>query len=169
MHENDSGGVVNQEYLDKMTSITIEILKQLSSTKDPVARRGVLTLLLTLCRNMEDVAPRNASKSAQQRADSLSLGDLRQYHFDDGGRFPGGRKNSRLHWEHWKPASDLRRDLLNLYQPSHESVKQILEKSRVCWILLEENDVLNSLGHRINRKDPEKCYREANIDLAYDW
>jgi len=161
--------IINQEYLDKMSNIAIEILKQLSSTIDPIARRGVLTLLLTLCRNMEDVAPRNASRSAQQRADSLSLGDLRKYHFDDGGRFPGGRKNSHLHWEHWKPAADLRRELLGLSNPTPQSVRQILEKSRVCWILLEENDTLSRLGHKINRKDPEKCYQEANIDLAYDW
>jgi len=118
---------------------------------------------------MEDVCPRNASKAAQARADELNIGDLRKYHFDDGGRFPGGRKSSNLHWEHWKPAVDLRDEILSLEDSSPESISAVLAKARVCWVLAEENNRLNSLGHRTKREDPQKCYDDACIEMHYDW
>lgn len=160
---------MNEEFLRVMSESAHDMVLRMKNLKDPCSRRGMMTLLLTLCRNMEDVAARNASKMAQERAEVLGLGDLRKYHWDDGGRFPGGRKSSRLHWEHWRPAADLRRDILLLENPTPESVKEILRSSRVCWILLEENDKLNRLGYKVNRKDPSKCYEDAQIHLHYEW
>ena len=157
------------EFLSSMAGAASDLTKRIHNTTDVVAKRGLLSLLLTLCRNMEDVCPRNVSKAAQVKADELNLGDLRQYHFDDGGRFPGGRKASMLHWEHWKPAVDLRNEMLSVEDPTPESMAAILMKARVCWILQEENDKLNSLGHRTKRLDPQTCYDEAGIEMHYSW
>ena len=160
---------MSEEHLRVMSETAVDMTRRLRTVTDVTARRGMMSLLLTLCRNMEDVAPRNASVAAQERANQLGMGDLRRFHFDDGGRFPGGRKASRLHWEHWRPAADLRRDILALEAPTPEAVAQVLRGSRVCWILLEENERLNSLGFKTNRPDPVVCYGAAGIDLAYEW
>lgn len=152
-----------------MAESALCIVFQIRMTSDKQTQKGLLSLLLTLCRNMEDVATRNASEAAQLRASHLGLGDLRRYHWDDGGRFPGGRKSSRLHWEHWKPAVDMRTEILSLEIPSVDDIEKILKGARVCWILLEENEVLNRNGHRTKRLDPEICYKEANIKLCYSW
>jgi len=153
-----------------MAEVGETIISQMRMVSDTETLRGLNALLLQLCRNMEDVAPRNASVMAQRHAFSLGIGDLRLYHFDHGRNFPGGRKNSTLHWEHWKPAADIKNELLSL--PVDHSIQQIeciLSQSRICWILLEENDRLNKLGFRTNRRNPELCYGEANISLYYPW
>lgn len=160
---------MQEEFLKAMAGAASDLVKRIHSTRDRKAKRGLLTLLLTLCRNMEDICPRNASKAAQTRADELNIGDLRQYHFDDGGKFPGGRKSSNLHWEHWKPAVDLRDEMLSVENPDQKEMERILVKARVCWILMSENDALNSLGHRTRRSDPQKCYDDAGIEMNYEW
>lgn len=153
-----------------MATIANTIISQMRAVSDTETLRGLNAILLQLCRNMEDVAPRNASIAAQRRAFSLGIGDLRLYHFDHGRNFPGGRKNSTLHWEHWKPAADIKNELLSL--PSEHSIQQIesiLSQSRICWILIEENNKLNQLGFRTNRRNPNLCYQQANISLYYPW
>ena len=153
-----------------MATVAETMISQMRSVSDTETLRGLNAILLQLCRNMEDVAPRNASIVAQRHAFALGIGDLRLYHFDHGRNFPGGRKRSSLHWEHWKPASDVKNELLSL--PVDHSIQQIeciLSQSRICWILLEENDRLNKLGFRTNRRNPELCYQQANISLYYPW
>lgn len=160
---------MNESFVSAMASVACSIISQMRFTKDEETIRGLNSLLLTLCRNMEDVAPRNASRMAVERADELGLGDLRAYHWDDGSRFPGGRKATKLHWEHWRPAADLKRDMLKLKLPNEGDVRQILNTARICWITLDENKKLDELGHRYNRTNPEVSYKEARIELAYDW
>lgn len=160
---------MNSSFVRSMAEISLCIVNKIKENEEKQTGKGLLSLLLTLCRNMEDVAVRNASCAAQLRANQLGLGDLRNYHWDDGGRFPGGRKESGLHWEHWKPAVDMRTEILRLENPSIDSIENILKNARVCWILLEENDSLNKNGHKMRRRDPELCYKEANIALYYDW
>lgn len=160
---------MNQEFLNTMAAVACSCIQQIKATKDEKARKGLLSLLLTLCRNMEDIAPRNASKAAQKRADDLEIGDLRKYHFDDGGRFPGGRKKTELHWEHWRPAVDIRNELLELTEPTLENVKEVLSTAKICWVLLSENKKLDKRGQRSSRKDPSKSYAIAEIELQHDW
>jgi len=160
---------MNKSFLEIMSKVACDMLRHIKDASDIESKRGINALLLTLCRNMEDVAPRNASKAAQARANILGIGDLRQYHFDHGARFPGGRGNSLLHWEHWKPAADLRNELFSLEDPTPKDIERILDGAKICWILLEENDKLNRLGYRTCRKDPASAYLEAKIDLQYEW
>ena len=160
---------MNEEFLNVMSSTAHYMLSQMKDLKDLKAMRGMMSLLLALCRNMEDIAPRNASKKAQARANELNLGDLRQYHFDNGSKFPGGRKSSLLHWEHWKPAADMRNELLSLGEATIQDVKSIISQTKICWILLEENKVLDLLGQRTKRRDPLEAYSLAKIELYYDW
>lgn len=160
---------MNDSFVEAMSRVALSLISEIKNAKDNETKRGLNSLLLTLCRNMEDVAPRNASKKAAERASMLGLGDLRQYHWDDGSRFPGGRKATQLHWEHWRPAADLKRDILSLKSASEEQIRTILGSARICWITLDENKKLDDLGHRYNRSNPEKSYVEAQIELAYDW
>jgi hypothetical protein len=160
---------MNKSFLEVMSRVACDMLKSIKTVTDTETKRGVKALLLTLCRNMEDVAPRNASKAAQDRANELGIGDLRQLHFDHGSRFPGGRKKSLLHWEHWKPAADLRNELLALHDPTLKDVEAVLSSARVCWVLLEENARLNDLGYRTGRESPDIAYAEAKIELQYEW
>jgi hypothetical protein len=160
---------MDPDFLNSMSEVSLSILQQLSRPQSAPSTKGLHTLLLTLCRNMEDVAPRNASVAAQTRADELKLGDLRNYHFDHGSKFPGGRKNSELHWEHFFPAAHLKSQLLSLVNPTTELIKPILSQSRICWITLQENSKLNSLGFKSVRPDPQLAYQQANIILAYPW
>ena len=160
---------MNINFINDMAEVALTIVSRLSKTTDVVSRKGLNSLLLTLCRNMEDIAPRNVSEKAKARADALGIGDLRQYHWDDGSRFPGGRKASRLHWEHWRPAADMKNDMLSLENPTVEDMKCILSSARICWILLEENKILDDLGQRYKRKDPNQAYQQASIKLAHSW
>jgi hypothetical protein len=161
--------MMNQQFLDYMAAAASQMITSIESLTDPAAIRGAKAILLTLCRNMEDVAPRNVSVKAAARGRELGIDDLRAYHFDAGGRFPGGRKASRLHWEHWRPASDLRSELLSLHDPTPAACKSVLETARVCWVLLEENDELNRRGCRTGRRDPAGDYAAAGIEMQYEW
>lgn len=160
---------MNSPFVASMARVALSIVNELRVCRDADTKRGLNSLLLTLCRNMEDVAPRNASRMAVERATELGLGDLRRYHWDDGSRFPGGRKATRLHWEHWRPAADLKRDILALGRPTEKSISEILGSARICWITLDENKRLDELGHRYNRSNPVQSYADARIELAYDW
>jgi hypothetical protein len=160
---------MDSDFLNSMSEVSLSILQQLSRPQSTPSTKGLHALLLTLCRNMEDVAPRNASVTAQTRADELKLGDLRNYHFDHGSKFPGGRKNSELHWEHFFPAAHLKSQLLSLVNPTTDLIKPILSQSRICWITLQENSKLNSLGFKSVRPNPQLAYQQANIILAYHW
>ena len=160
---------MNPQFLAVMAETASGIVLSLQKTTDREARRGLLSLLLTLCRGMQDVAPRNASIRAQARAHELGLGDLREHDFYDGARFPGGRKASMMHWEHWKPAVDLRNEILALTSPTPSAVECILKNARICWILLEEATLLRKLGHNTGRADPAESYKAAGIELAYPW
>jgi hypothetical protein len=161
---------MNPRFITSMAHCSAEILKQIRNTQDQQTITGLLSLLLTLCRNIEDVAPRNASTSAQHRANQLGLGDLRQYHFDHGSKFPGGRKLSQLHWEHWTPAVHIRNSILSLPQDySPQQIESLLGHSRICWITLDENSKLNNLGFKSTRPNPHLAYQQANITLAYPW
>lgn len=160
---------MNNHFLTTMAASASDLAFQLQRTTDRQTRKGLLSVLLFLCRGMQDVAPRNASKRAQARADELGIGDLRQYGFYDAGRFPGGRKGSGMHWEHWKPAVDMRDAILDLTVPFPDTVQAILSEARICWILLEEAEELRKLGHNTGRSDPGESYRAAGIELAYTW
>lgn len=160
---------MNPQFLAAMAASASDLAFQVGKATDRQTRKGLLSVLLYLCRGMQDVAPRNASKRAQARADDLGIGDLRQYSFYDAGRFPGGRKGSGMHWEHWKPAVDMRDAILALPVPFPETVAAVLSEARICWILLEEADALRQLGHSTGRADPALSYRAAGIVLAHDW
>lgn len=162
--------VMNEIFLRTMSNLACQIINEVpASLPDKATERGVRNLLMILCRNMEDVAPRNASIKAVEMAARLGIEDLRRLHFDDGGRIPGGRAASRLHWEHWFPVAEMRRELMDLQKPTPEACRDVLAKARLCWILKEEDDALTSLGYRSRRPDPEAAYRAAGIEMAYPW
>jgi hypothetical protein len=161
---------MNGVFLATMSDLASQmVLSAPAAGADPAAERGLRALLMTLCRNMEDVAPRNVSVKAAHRGRSLGIDDLRRLHFDDGCRIPGGRRSSSLHWEHWLPVAEMRRELMSLSDPTPAACRAVLSKARLCWILKEEDDRLSELGFRSRRPDPDAAYRAAGIELAYPW
>ena len=161
---------MNDSFLDTMSNLASQMIAQMPAAEgDAAAERGLRSLLMTLCRNMEDVAPRNASTKAAARGRELGIADLRAFHFDDGCRIPGGRAASRLHWEHWFPVAEMRRELVCLRDPTPTACRTVLAKARLCWILKEEDSALTALGFRSRRPDPDAAYRAAGIEMEYSW
>lgn len=161
---------MNEVFLNTMSILASKMVSEMACVQDdPTAKRGLSNLLMTLCRNMEDVAPRNVSIRAMERGRELGINDLRTLHFDDGGRINGGRAMSKLHWEHWFPVVEMRKEIVSLGHPTPEACKGVLSRARVCWILKEEDLALTALGYRCRRPDPEAAYREAGILMAYSW
>jgi hypothetical protein len=63
----------------------------------------------------------------------------------------------------------MKRELLGLTNPTPEECRKVLSKARICWILKDENDELDSRGFKTVRPDPESAYKESGILLEYEW
>jgi hypothetical protein len=161
---------MSEKFIETMARLASEMIKTVPvCADDPAARKGLNALIMTLCRNMEDVVPRNVSVKAAARGRELGVQDLRKFHFDHGGKIPGGRKKSMLHWEHWMPVAEMKKELLELVNPTPEECRKVLSKARICWILKGENDELDRRGFKSVRPDPESAYKIAGIEFEYDW
>jgi len=161
---------MSEKFIEVMSHLVSEMVKiSPKYSDDRAARNGLNALIMTLCRNMEDVVPRNVSVKAAARGRELGVRDLRKFHFDHGGKIPGGRKKSLLHWEHWMPVAEMKRELLELVNPTPEECRKVLSKSRICWIMKDENDELDRRGFKSVRPDPEGAYKIAGIEFEYDW
>lgn len=134
-----------------------------------IARRSLDSLLGHLCREVEDLAPRNVSVAAMQQATGRGLGDLRRFHWDDQIKGMGDAGRATFHWDHFVPVSVLRRALLEEREPTSARCAEILRTARIAWITKDEDRRLTKLGFRHLRPDPEAAYRDASIELAHPW
>lgn len=101
--------------------------------------------------------------SVAARTEAARLGvDLTKKGWHDQPRFDEGRR--LFHREHVVPVKIIRERCLAA--ASTEAIMEVLQSSRVAWILKSEDRRLTSLGFRFNRPDPETAYREAGITLA---
>lgn len=134
-----------------------------------VAKRSLDSLLGHLCREVEDLAPRDVSLAAMEEASRRHLGDLRRFHWDDQikAMFDTGR--ATFHWDHFVPVSVLRHALLEEPEPTAARCAEILRSARIAWITKDEDRRLTKLGFRHLRPDPEAAYRAASIELAHPW
>jgi len=75
--------------------------------------------------------------------------------------------NSLLFWEHTTPLSELRNSLFEC--KSEQEVRKVLENySGVCWIMRDENNMLNERGFRSKRPDGwEAAYEACGIKVIY--
>lgn len=133
------------------------------------AARSYDELLALACRKVDEIAPVNVSKKAQDKAKELGLEDLRTYCWfcPIMSKLRDGPKRKRLFlWEHYKPVADLQSAILALgSDPSHEQVAAILGMTKIVWVLREEGE---ALGNR-SRPDPAKAYNDAGISLLHPW
>ncbi len=81
------------------------------------------------------------------------------------GRDKSGK--SLLAWEHTTPLSELRDSLVEC--KSEQEVRKVLENySGVCWIMRDENNILNERGFRSKRPNGwEAAYEACGIKVIY--
>lgn len=70
-------------------------------------------------------------------------------------------------WEHYKRAVDIQNEILALPSPTVDEIAAKLATTRIVWILRREDEKLGP--GRKARPDPEAAYREAGIELRYEW
>jgi hypothetical protein len=56
-------------------------------------------------------------------------------------------------------------ELCNKDALSISKIKELISKQRICWITLEEDNVLTKLKYKSHRSDPDKAYKEAGIEI----
>jgi hypothetical protein len=125
-------------------------------------------LLNCMCRELEKFLIFRKSESAHQLAQSLGLGDLSRFRWDDQTRTrkmrDTGRKN--FHLEHTMPVAMLVRELKALKRPTVKDVATVIARAEVSWITKKEDVKLTELKARHKRPDPVAAYAAAGIALC---
>jgi hypothetical protein len=154
-----------EEVIAAFTPVASTLLAHVGSARGIATASSCTSLLNHLVREIEDVCPRNVSRRARDEAQRLGLGDLRAFHWDDRRKNPLKRHDELFHWEHYWPVSQQVKDLLKPPASDERSIAAILGRTRIVWILKEEDARLQ----RAHRPDPAKAYAEAGIELMYPW
>jgi hypothetical protein len=137
------------------------------------ARGGALKsydeLLALAVRKVDEISPLNVSKVAQEKANELGIGDLRTrcWKCTRSYKDPAHKGERLFVWEHYKRAVDIRKEVLDLPNPTVEQIAAILATTRIAWIVRSE-DVKLGPGRK-PRPDPAAAYRDAHIELRYRW
>lgn len=154
-----------EDVITALASVAAMLLSRTGAGRAEAVDRSCDSLLRHLARELEDVCPRNVSKRAREKAAQLGLGDLRRFHWDDRKKRVLRGHAQLFHWEHYWPVSDQVRDLRALCAPQENAIAAILRRTRIAWVLAEENARLQ----RCRRSDPARSYAEAGIELAHPW
>jgi hypothetical protein len=159
---------MDRDALDAMARTVAHLLEMKAAMSGGVAR-SYDELLTLACRKVDEIAPVNVSKKAQEKANELGLEELRSYCWfcPIMSKLRDGPKRKRLFlWEHYRPVADIQSELLSLGpRPILEQASAILGKTRIVWVLREEGD---ALGNR-SRPDPATTYHDASVELLYPW
>ena len=153
-------------YADPMplAATALSLLTAHRSADDEYAKHVLHVVLNTLIRH----APRQhlyVSRAAQVEARRRGLGDLAAYDWYDQVKKMGDKGRKVFAWDHFFPVAELRRQLDALEAPTERSVRKILRRSSIAWILKVEDRRLNELGFRQTRPDPHAAYAKAGIRL----
>ena len=145
-----------------------DLVSSYHSTNDETEQKWIKNLIQQGCRKLEDFITPRVSVKAQELADEMGIGDLSQYGWSDQKSKMKDPDRSLFHFEHVLTVSDLVDRLLNLGDsPSYESVKSIIEKADVAWILKSEDQLLNEKGFKIQRpENPLDAYEVCGIELV---
>lgn len=123
-------------------------------------RRRVRESIGVDVRKFTDVIDYEVSEAAWAAAQDLGV-DLRTTDWAGQTRFDP--KRERFHLEHVVTVRDVVEACLRA--DSESDIAQVLGSVRVAWILKEENHVLDGLGLRSVRPDPDEAYRLAGIAM----
>ena len=100
------------------------------------------------------------SKAAKAKADKLGI-DLTTMTWDNQTKKNYDPKRKYFKYEHCNTIDSLILRVLN----TEEEIKKIVKDTFVCWILVEEDDELESHKYRKKRPDGwKKCYKECGIE-----
>lgn len=145
-----------------------ELVSSYHSTDDEVEQKWTKNLIQLGCRKLEDFIVPSVSVKAQELAKQMGIGDLSQYGWSDQKSKMNDPDRSLFHFEHILTVSGLVDRLLNLgNEPSHDSVKSIIEKADVAWILKSEDQLLNEKGFKTRRpENPLDAYESCGIELV---
>ena len=113
-------------------------------------------------RKFTDLITPMVSKMADVRAQKMKV-ELDKVGWHDQRRFDPGRKI--FHLEHFYTVKSIKESCSNASEVWE--INEILTKTvRVVWILKKEDRRLTALGHGRVRKNPEKAYEEAGIEIV---
>jgi hypothetical protein len=145
----------------------IDILKVSIPIYKNDTKKGYIKEIITrTIRMVESVSPLDVSKKAQEKADMMGIGSLYQYGWLDQKRRNGMQDYNReiFHWEHFYPIQQQVDELLALEELTDEAIYHIIRRGKICWILKEENQILDRIA-KSKRPNPEEAYQQAGIIL----
>lgn len=149
--------------LPPIARVALKLLEEMSNESSESEAYGVLKISLDMvCRHVEKLCPKAASVGAV-RAAKVSHTELLNSPWRRRNELSSSRDPSKqLHWEHYIPVSQMRRNLLNITKPTEALVLKELRKTRIVWITKQEDKKLP----RSYRPTPKQAYLDAEIVLA---
>lgn len=133
-------------------------VKALEKTKTKYEASVIKSSIHSDIRKYSDLLMPLQSEAAFYESQKLKI-DLTQKNWHNQLSFDPGRKT--FHFEHMTPVNHL----TDLCIEKPEEIEKILDSCIVVWILKSEDKVLNDLGFRKKRFDPEEVYKKAKIFL----
>ena len=154
--------------IELVTNTLAELVNSYHSTNDETEQKWVKHLIQLGCRKLEDFITPRVSVKAKEMAEQMEVGDLSQYGWSEQKSKMNDPDRSIFHFEHVVTVSDLVERLLSLGDDtSSDSVRSIIEKADVAWILKSEDEVLNQNGFKNKRPDnPLEAYEQCGIELV---
>lgn len=154
--------------VDLVTNTLAELVNSYHLTNHETEQKWVKQLIQLGCRKLEDLITPRVSIRAKETADKMGVGDLSQYGWSGQKSRMNDPDRSIFHFEHVVTVSDLIERLLCLGDdPSFDSVKSIIEKADVAWILKSEDEALNQNGFKNKRpENPLESYEQCGIELV---
>lgn len=153
---------MNNKYKD-----FIDIIKVvLPIYKKDYSKGYMKEILVRTLRMVESVSPMDVSKAAQDEANKMGIGSLYNYGWLKQNKKTGMKDYDRsiFHWEHYYPIQQQVEDLLSLESYEDEDIYNVINNGKICWILKEENRLLDKIA-KSKRPNPQEAYEKAGIIL----
>lgn len=128
---------------------------------DPQMKAYLLNTINGMCRHMEYFCRAYASEAALAKARELGF-ELSGWDWHSQPKFDPGRET--FHFEHVTTVKSIR-DAVILAR-SEEEIAAALSRSKVAWILKDEDLELTAKGYRSNRENSDAAYEAARIKLV---
>lgn len=150
---------------------TIEHLLDARTRVHASASRSYDELFDLAVRKIDEIAPLNVSRRAQDAASGLGLGDLRSYCWFCSPLSKHKVAGKRLFvWEHYEPVAQMQYAIETLTRPRvRRDIVAILARTKVVWVHRDEDMKLNELRMKSTRPDPARAYVSAGIELIHPW
>lgn len=157
---------------DKSLESVAEIILKLVELEESVGSSPELkawceSVLTIACRRVECFIDPEVSTLAQEKANSLNHGDLKnqrwgfQYH-----ELVNGKKAKIYHWEHVLTVAEMKKRIRDNTLPrTKERVIEILKLADIAWILKSENKELDKKHKSERRLNPWDAYSGVGIKV----